>query len=91
MARNKDGETALHDAARVENTDIVVLLLADVGAKAKTGETALHFAAKEGHERTAIALLERGADVREGANDGREALHYKFLLFFTVPPQYIRR
>ena len=53
-AKNKDGDTPLHHAARNSNYNTVEVLLkngADVNAKNKNGDTPLHWAEKESMKR----------------------------------------
>ncbi|KAJ9644083.1 hypothetical protein H2199_003951 [Coniosporium tulheliwenetii] len=87
-AKDKDGRTALHEAASwgkvavvrllVEEGAVVRLLLekgADLHAKDKDGRTALHEAARSEKEAVVRLLLEKGADLHAKDKDGRTALH----------------
>ena len=82
-AVDKDGRTALHDAAKEGHKDAIEQLLshgADVRAVDKHGQTALHCAAKAGytnaiHEDVIMSLFRHGADVTANDNDGRTALY----------------
>ena len=80
FAMDKDGNTALHDAARYGHTNVATLLLdrgATVESKDKFGYTALHDAAWNGHTDVATLLLDRGADIEsKGKYSGFAALHY---------------
>jgi ankyrin repeat protein len=71
FAKNREGFTALHYAARHGYVEIAKLLLAeraDVNAKTGKGDTPLHYAAWYGHKETVQLLLSSNADV--GVRDG---------------------
>jgi ankyrin repeat protein len=74
-ARDEDGYTPLHRAARwTENPEVIIALLdagADVNARHETGATPLHWAAfwKENPE-VLILLLDAGADGTAVNDDG---------------------
>lgn len=73
------GVTALHDASRIGNVEIVRYLLqngADVHSKSYKGFTALHAAAGSGKNAVVKILIEEGADVNEKAKDNVTALHW---------------
>ena len=75
--KNKDGDTALKQAAYGGCTETCKLLLengADVNAKNNYGETALAHAARIGYPETCALLIGKGADVNAKANDGTTAL-----------------
>jgi hypothetical protein len=77
-AKDNDGQTALHWAARSSHEVMVRLLLeakANVEAKDNNGQTALHLAARNGHEAVVRLLLEAKADVEAKGNYGQTALH----------------
>lgn len=62
---NKNGETALHIACRLNLPELIVMLLAkgaDPNILDKTGRTSLHFAALYCDERIQLLLLNKGAD-----------------------------
>lgn len=62
----QENQTPLHVAARLGNSDIVMLLLqhgASVDAVTNDNYTALHIAAKEGQEEVAVILLDQGANI----------------------------
>eukprot|EP01089_Gocevia_fonbrunei_P018200 TRINITY_DN6109_c0_g1_i2.p1 TRINITY_DN6109_c0_g1~~TRINITY_DN6109_c0_g1_i2.p1 ORF type:complete len:566 (-),score=58.06 TRINITY_DN6109_c0_g1_i2:11-1549(-) len=64
-AKNKTGETPLHQAARVGNDDVIGFLYkhnANINEQNKNGETALHYAAILGRDSTVSKLLSCGAD-----------------------------
>jgi len=64
-AKNVDGATPLHMAAR-SHKEVVELLIAngaDVNAENKWGQTPLHYAANRGNKETAALLIAAGADV----------------------------
>ena len=73
-----DNDTALIDASKNGDIEIVVMLLdagADVNAKDKWGITALIKASKNGHTEIVSKLLDAGADVNAKSNNGYTALY----------------
>lgn len=73
-----EGVTALHEASRKGNVEMVRYLLqngADINSKNYKGFTALHVAAWCGENVVAKTLIEKGADVNEKAKDNITALH----------------
>ena len=71
-ARDDDGNTPLHHAAREESAANVVLLLrhgVEVEIRNGDGRTPLHFAASSENPAVATALLEAGADVNARDDD----------------------
>jgi len=72
-----DGTTALHWAARTEDSQIVDLLIR-AGARVKTanryGATALYLASQNGNASVVEALLKAGADPNTALPDGETAL-----------------
>lgn len=77
--RDKDGETALHVAARHGNLDGVYLVLvagADVNAVSSRDWTPLHLACRYGYDDIALVLLGFGANVNQPGPYGWTALHY---------------
>ncbi|WP_078120607.1 ankyrin repeat domain-containing protein [Thiosocius teredinicola] len=77
-AVNKDGDTALHVAARERLIDYVELLLtngADLNLKNARGETPLLLAAQVGDEALFKLFAERGADTEMTDNQGNGVLH----------------
>ena len=65
-AKDSDGRSGIHFAARNGKVDIVKVLLqngANVNAVDREKITALHQAAQDGHAEVAKVLLENGADV----------------------------
>jgi len=78
FAKNREGFTALHYAARHGYVEIARLLLAeraDVNAKASKGDTPLHYAVWYGHEETVQLLLSNKADVDVRDGIGRTPLY----------------
>lgn len=78
---NRDARqwSALHYATFAGRTEIVELLLAhgaDIDARTSNDSTALMLTAREGHERLARLLLERGADPRPTNDWGDSALSW---------------
>ncbi|XP_022101622.1 receptor-interacting serine/threonine-protein kinase 4-like [Acanthaster planci] len=83
--KDRDGNTALHLAARTGNPDTVSLLLqtytdnnllAEVSERNARGETPLHLAAKQGNSAAVLALLPLSSDAlfrRRGGVDFRSA------------------
>jgi ankyrin repeat protein len=81
-ARNKEGETALHEVAMkgdVAHSDTLLQLLLKAGAKIEAkdriGFTALHEAARAGALKVVQGLLSAGADVATRSNRLRTPLH----------------
>ncbi|KAK2590030.1 hypothetical protein QQS21_012296 [Conoideocrella luteorostrata] len=69
--------TALHHAAEMGHSDIIVLLIqkkANLKAKDDRGRTALHSAAECGHDRVVQALADGGTNVNQKDNSGCTAL-----------------
>ena len=78
FAKNSEGFTALHYAARHGYVEIAKLLLAeraDVNAKAGKGDTPLHYAVWYGHKETVQLLLSNKADVDVRDGIGRTPLY----------------
>lgn len=79
-AKNKDGRTALIEAAMEGHVEVVRLLLenkADVNEKiTKACATALMAAACNGHTETVKLLLENKADINAETSNGGTALQY---------------
>jgi len=76
-AKDSEGWTPLHNAARSGNVEIIKALLdrgAAVNAKNTNGETALMVAALLGQTNAIEFLLEKGADVNAKDNNGETAL-----------------
>lgn len=80
LATDKNGETALHVAARTSNPEMISIVLQAaqkrkelqkaLEAKDSTGRTALHYAVASKIPASAKMLLEAGADVNAKANGG---------------------
>ena len=77
LAGNKDGETGLHLATKMNDLERMKYFLdIDNLDKATTdGSTALHYAITDGYLDTVKFLLSRGADVSLAATDGKTPLH----------------
>lgn len=77
---NYEGITPCHLAAQLENDKIVSFLTLNkpdiAHQKDKDGMTALHHAAKRGHTKSAVALIQNGADIDAVDNEGSTGLHY---------------
>ncbi|PCH55134.1 MAG: hypothetical protein COC21_03325, partial [Verrucomicrobiales bacterium] len=77
-AKDNDGRTPLHYAAKYATKEVVELLIpngADVNAKMKDGATPLHVAAQDGHKEIAELLIDKGADVDAQDVNGWTPLH----------------
>jgi len=77
-ARDSDGESALHQAAKGGQKEVVRVFLdsgADVMAEDTHGRTALHKAATSGNRAVVSLLLEKRATISAGI-DGRTVLHF---------------
>ena len=79
-AAQSDGLTALHWAALNNNLEVTEILLYAGGSVKSTtrvgGYTPLHLAAIHGHEKTALCLIENGANVIIGVSElGRICLN----------------
>ena len=77
-AKDKDGWSALHNAAYYGYKDVAELLIAknaDVNAKDKDGWTPLHNAAHHGYKDVAGLLIAKAADVNAKTNRGWTPLH----------------
>lgn len=77
-ARDKSGDTPLHQAAINKNAEVVKVLLeagADVHAKSVAELTPLHRAARNKNSAVAQFLLQAGAKVNARTDTGRTPLH----------------
>ncbi|MFA6527391.1 MAG: ankyrin repeat domain-containing protein [Candidatus Babeliales bacterium] len=77
-ARDGDGNTALHFAAKAGNNVLAAFLIdqgAEVNAKGDKGNAALHFAAKAGNEELVTLLLNKHAEVNIRNNYRETPLH----------------
>lgn len=76
---DKNGLTALHQAATRSESRTTMMELLDRGAELEAtdryGQTPLHLAAARGSERTVKTLLERGANINAVTKKGRTPLH----------------
>jgi ankyrin repeat protein len=73
----KTGTTALQEAARLGDIDIIEVLLASgaaVDRPSVSGDTALIIASRSGHSRTARYLLQHGAEINAKNKKGNTAL-----------------
>jgi len=76
-AKNNDGNTALHEAARFGYLEIVRKILdkgADVNMENNDGFTPLHSASASGFVKVAELLIEKGAKVNAKSKNGRTPL-----------------
>jgi ankyrin repeat protein len=77
-ARTTDGQTVLHGAVELHDTELVRYLIdqgADVRATMTNGVTALHKAARATNVETVQILVDRGADIHAVTADGETVLH----------------
>jgi ankyrin repeat protein len=77
-AKDKYGQTALHEASRYGYTEALKLLIAggaDIHAKDQDCRTALHEASRNGHTEVLKLLIAGGADVNAKDQYGLTALH----------------
>ncbi|MDH4241512.1 MAG: ankyrin repeat domain-containing protein, partial [Phycisphaerae bacterium] len=77
-AKDKDGATPLHYAARGKGPDVAKILIdngADINAKDSRGRTPLHDAAGNGNDQTVELLIERGAQVDVKSDTGATPLY----------------
>ena len=77
-ARNKDGNTPLHEAARFGTPDNIAALVSacpDIEVRNKVGYTPLHVAAMFGTPDNIAALVKAGADLNAHENGGWTPLH----------------
>ena len=91
-AKDSEGWTPLHNAARSGNVEIIKALLdrgAAVNAKNTNGLTALMFAAGKGQTEAAKLLLEKGADINAKDTDGLTALMGAALLGQTNAIEFL--
>ena len=75
-AKDRNGMTALHVAARNGHTEVVTALIAagaDLDAKNDDGETALMWAASNGRTEVVTSLIAAGADLDATNGDGESA------------------
>jgi cytohesin len=78
-ARNEDGETLLHLAARHTNIELAELLInsgAEVDIRDKSGATSLHESAWFGQKSFLQFLISKGADINATDNNGYTPLDY---------------
>ncbi|XP_076298784.1 uncharacterized protein LOC143217929 isoform X2 [Lasioglossum baleicum] len=79
-AKNNDGQTPLHYAAKSDKLEVVKYLIekkgANVNVKDNDGQTPLHYAAKSDKLEVVKYLIEKkGANVNVKDNDGQTPLH----------------
>jgi len=77
-AKDSNGYTALHHAAKKNDKKIIKELLdrrADINAKDLAGKTALHYAVEMNDKKIIKELLDRGADVNAKDSNGYTAVH----------------
>ena len=79
LAKDEDGETLLHVAARSGCKELVERLDLDVDVQNKDGNTALHISAIYNHAEIARILLEKGADPFKRNKHGTTPLTYMAL------------
>jgi len=76
-ARDDEGDTCLHIAAREDNTDLLELLVkkgVDIDSKGRLGSTPLGTSLAHNKPKAAEWLLAKGADVRIGDSNGKTPL-----------------
>ena len=77
-ARNYDGFTPLHHAAKWNNSKTLALLIrkgGDVNARNSDGFTPLHYAAKWNNSEILALLIQKGGDVNKASYKGDTPLH----------------
>ncbi len=78
-AKDSNGRTALHRAAKANDAAAIPILLfsgADINAKDNVGKTPLHYAIQAGNSAAISVLLFIGADINAKDNAGLTPLHY---------------
>ena len=75
---SRDGTTALHEASKVGNNEIIRCLIengAEIDAQTDDGRTPLYFACYESNKEAIRALIDKGANVNAVNKRGRSSLH----------------
>ena len=94
-AKNKAGQTPLHEAAgRGHNKEVAALLItagADVNARDANGMTPLHYTALGGHKEIAELLIAKGANMNTKNDFGKTPLDSAIQLKLTETVDLLRK
>ena len=77
-SKDRDGVTALHDAAKGGFCDMIDMLIkygADINSLDRHGQSALHYGAAGGHDYVVDILIDEGAQVNVLDENQRSAVH----------------
>ena len=93
-AKEKDGQTRLHDAVINNRKEMAELLIAkgvDINAKDKDGQTPLHNAVSGNSKEMAELLIAKGADINAKDQYGNTPLSWAVLLKHKEMEELLRR